>query len=345
MELTLGNTSYFLFTVHDRNTGAKSDADSLPTAAITPDAGSALGYAPTVTKISTGLYRIPVAHSSANGFAVDTWYNVRAVAVQDGQTARLPIARFRLRANAWRGITLGDSISIEFATTNIATQAAQDAASTPAIAIYEDAGGSAMGYTPTPANKATGVYIVTIAATAANGFAANKSYNIVASGTVAGVAGHEVISTFVIRPASSATVIEEALYSRLTNDAGVFALVGLRVYPQVIPQDAAYPAIAYERLTGEHIRSLTGSSQAANPRYELTCWGATRNSAKSVSEAVRGCLDGYVGTVGGVKIMKCILEDDSDNLEQTAGADRQTRYGVTMVFNIWHEESDPPLSA
>ena len=345
MEHTLGNTSYFLFTVHNRSTGALADADALPTAVVKPGAATALAYAPTVARISTGLYRIPVAHTTANGFAVDTWYNVRAVVVQGGVTGRLAIARFRVRANAWRGITVGDSINVEFGTTNVATSAATDATGTPAIAIYEDATGAAMAYTPTPTNSAVGAYEVTVAATAANGFEADKSYNIVASATVSGVAGHEVLSTFVTRPASAAVLIEEAIYSRLTNDAGVFALCGLRVYPQVIPQDAAYPAIEYERLTGEHIRSLAGSSQAANPRYQFHCWGSTRNSAKSVGEALRNCLDGYVGTVGSVTINKCILEDDIDNLEQTAGADRQTRYGVTMTFEFWHDESDPTLSA
>lgn len=343
MEVELGDTTYLNFTTQNNETLAAADAASTPTVAIYEDDGSAMGYTPTAAKHSTGHYYVGIAHTAANGFEEDKWYNVRASGTVASVAGKGLIGRFRVREFAWQEAQLGDTIHMHFETHHPNTGASADAAAdTAAVDVFEDDGHIA-AFDPTVTKKATGEYHVAIAATSGNGFEADKSYNVLASATVNSIAAKGIIGTFKLRPAASSTDIEQALYSRLKNDAGVFGEVGLRIYPQVIPDDASMPAVAYSRVGGEHIRSLTGSSMAANPRYELICWADTLTGAKAVAEQVRDCLDGYSGTIDSVTIHACVLENDSDLLQQQAGADAQRHYGIEMTFNIWHSESDPEL--
>ncbi len=42
--------------------------------------------------------------------------------------------------------------------------------------------------------------------------------------------------------------IEEAIVSKLMSESAITALIGQRLYPQVVPQDVTLPAIAYQRI-------------------------------------------------------------------------------------------------
>lgn len=91
-------------------------------------------------------------------------------------------------------VVLGDTVYFHFGTSSPSTGAATDADSTPAVTVEED--GVAMGYAPTVTNVATGLYRVTVVATAGNGFEAGKRYSGYAVATVGGVAGRDGIFEF-----------------------------------------------------------------------------------------------------------------------------------------------------
>lgn len=347
MQLALGNSTTFHAVSHVRSTGASADLNAVPVLSIFPDAGAALAYSPTAVKIRTGHYRVTVAHTTGNGFVVDTWYNLsqRGVDAVDTDIADSVISgRFELKGTAWFDVRIGDSLSMHFRTRVIATGDEVDADSTPTVESFEDAGDADIGGV-TVANKATGVYVATIAATTANGYEAGKTYNIVATAVIGGVTSREVIGMFKLRAVAAASDIETALYSRLTGDAGVFAIIGARMFPHRVPQQSnQFPCIVYDRTSGEHIRSLAGSSGAAWPRYQLQCWALSYSEAKALGEAVRSALDGFSGTVGTVVINSCLLEDDSDTVEIPPGKDEQRRWAVEQVYKIWHVEVKPTLS-
>jgi len=74
--------------------------------------------------------------------------------------------------------------------------AAANADSTPTCAVYEDATDVAI-LTPTVVSRGVaGLYRVTVAATAANGFEAGKTYNVIATAVVGGVTVRARIATF-----------------------------------------------------------------------------------------------------------------------------------------------------
>jgi hypothetical protein len=91
-------------------------------------------------------------------------------------------------------VGLGDSFYLHVGTSSATTGAATNADSTPTVTIEED--GVAMGYAPTVANVSTGLYRVTIDATAGNGFEAGKRYSAYVSATVGGINGKDGIGEF-----------------------------------------------------------------------------------------------------------------------------------------------------
>jgi len=109
---------------------------------------------------------------------------------------------------------LEETVVLDFTTHSPTTGAAADADSTPTVEVFEDANDTAI-LSPTPAKRTskTGNYRVSVACTAANGFEAAKSYNVVAAATVGGIAGKGVIGRFQIRTRAVDDVLPTASYT------------------------------------------------------------------------------------------------------------------------------------
>ena len=86
--------------------------------------------------------------------------------------------------------------------------------------------------------------------------------------------------------------IETDLYSTLTNDAGVSALVSNRVYPAPAPEGVTFPYCTYQLISGERVTTLPGVGDAKRKRMQVSCHGATYSSAKAVADAVYSAFEG-----------------------------------------------------
>ena len=134
------------------------------------------------------------------------------------------------------------------------------------------------------------------------------------------------------------SVVEEALVSVLKAASAVTNICSTRVYPAVVPQKGTIPALTYQRISGPRIRDLDGPDGMATPRFQINCWSTTYKGAFTLSNAVRGVLDNYSGTVLSVVIHDCALEDEGDMFEPQVGADTEKRYGRRLDFIVWHGE-------
>lgn len=106
--------------------------------------------------------------------------------------------------------------------------------------------------------------------------------------------------------------IETGIYAVLTGDAGVSALVGTRIYPLVVPQDASLPAIAYQRVSGGPTYTQDGDANLTPARFQFTCLGSSYSQAKAVATAVRAAISGASGTWDDVTVGACLVETDQD---------------------------------
>lgn len=93
----LSDSVWLHFGTSSPTTGAATDADSTPTVVVAED-GTDMGYSPTVTNVATGLYKVQIAATAANGFEAGKRYSVYATATVDGITGRDGIAEFEVLA-------------------------------------------------------------------------------------------------------------------------------------------------------------------------------------------------------------------------------------------------------
>jgi len=131
-------------------------------------------------------------------------------------------------------------------------------------------------------------------------------------------------------------MIEAAIFSRLTNDAAVSALISSRVYPLILPQNSILPAVTYTRVSGERVRSLSGPSGLALPRFQIDSWAESFSVVKDLAGKIRKSLDGFRGNVSGVEIKGMSIESDSDLFETINGKDF---YRVRADYFISHVEN------
>ena len=94
----------------------------------------------------------------------------------------------------------------------------------------------------------------------------------------------------------------KAIYSILTSDSDVSAIVGTRVYPQIAAQGAAFPFVVYVLQDTSPSDTKSGVSTLDEVRYDIVVASETYAEASDLTNKIRTALDRYTGTVAGVVI-------------------------------------------
>lgn len=130
--------------------------------------------------------------------------------------------------------------------------------------------------------------------------------------------------------------VESAVYAILKAAGGVTALVGggasPRIYPNVVPQDVAVPAIAYQRISTYRRPVLDGAASLIRPRVQLTILANSYAAAKATAAACMAALDGYRGSIGGVSVGVAAAEDEEDQFGLS-----NNLHAVRQDYFIWHD--------
>jgi hypothetical protein len=122
----------------------------------------------------------------------------------------------------------------------------------------------------------------------------------------------------------SAANVDQALGQKLSGDAGVQAIVGSNptaVYMGLLPQNAIenkhMPAISFWSITeNDPAISHDGASGVFRTRYQFTCWGLTMTDSSNVARAIKKCLHGFRGLVGGYDLGPCLLISSVSQFDQ-----------------------------
>ena len=126
--------------------------------------------------------------------------------------------------------------------------------------------------------------------------------------------------------------IEATLYTRLTTHAGLSALVVLRVYPNHLPQDVAYPAISYRRVTTQRPSNFGADAGIVRARFQIDVWASSYDSASAVREQVRSALQRWTNTSGTV-VQDTLFLDDQELYEDDIDV-----HHFPLDFEIIYEE-------
>ena len=135
------------------------------------------------------------------------------------------------------------------------------------------------------------------------------------------------------------SLIEEAIWKRLTDHSGATALIAKRLYPVIAPQNVMRPFVTYRRVSGIREQSHDGASCLSFDRFQFTAWAddyLRTTGARMVSEQSRLALEGYSGTILSVSINGILMLTELDT------HDVETKlYGVISDFQVAHNEAAP----
>ncbi len=129
--------------------------------------------------------------------------------------------------------------------------------------------------------------------------------------------------------------MEDGLFSFLSGEQTISDLVGSRIFPLKLPQAVTYPAVTYQRIDTERIRSFGGPSGLAHSRIQLDLWDKTYSGVKALADAVRRVLDGFKGLMGAEDIGGVSLLSDSDSPFESG----VEVFRLSQDYSIWHKEN------
>lgn len=137
-------------------------------------------------------------------------------------------------------------------------------------------------------------------------------------------------------------MIEKAIVYLLSNDAGVNALVGSRIFPVFVPAKQPLPAITYQQISGPRDNIMSGASGLVSTRFQINCWAKKYQGAAELADVVREALspkdDGYPKTVAEVRVEAVMLFNENDVPALYGDNEEMNGFGKMLDFNIWFQE-------
>ncbi|NBS62687.1 MAG: DUF3168 domain-containing protein, partial [Microbacteriaceae bacterium] len=97
-------------------------------------------------------------------------------------------------------------------------------------------------------------------------------------------------------------MIGKVIYGRLTTDAAVTGVCGLRIYPDIAPQNVAYPFCIYTIINSIPVEYKDGQSNLEEVTIQVDVYSNNYDTTHNLSNSVRNRLDRFVGTVNNISV-------------------------------------------
>lgn len=127
---------------------------------------------------------------------------------------------------------------------------------------------------------------------------------------------------------------EAFLFQRLTSRTAVSQYISARVFPMIAPTGTPLPLVTYQRTAVERPQSLTGNVGNPVVTLQLTTYGTSYVSVKTVAREVRLAIDGWTGTTANVTIQRSTLTTESDGVEMPQDDQMLPYYTVQQGFEF-----------
>jgi len=128
--------------------------------------------------------------------------------------------------------------------------------------------------------------------------------------------------------------ITGSIRTLLLANTSVSALVSTRAYSDVLPQNAAMPALTYSLIVESPNEHLGGIVDLSRATIQVDCFGITRSSANALADAVRIAIEMYRGTVGTQFINEINYTGARDGYDRSEAGTDQRRFIRSLDFDV-----------
>jgi hypothetical protein len=121
--------------------------------------------------------------------------------------------------------------------------------------------------------------------------------------------------------------IRVAFFLLIGAETDLTNVVGARIYPAPRPQSAVLPCLTYRLITSNPGHDLGAADGTVRSRFQVEAWSRTTAEAAALSVGLFNALDGFVGTVDGIRITWIAKLDEADlsSLESDGTGDPKRR--------------------
>ncbi len=130
-------------------------------------------------------------------------------------------------------------------------------------------------------------------------------------------------------------LLEEGLFSVVTGDTAIQAIISTRMYPRRLPDKSVLPALTYSVVSGQRDGAHDGDSGLPRVRIQINCHANDYLNAKKLAKAVTNKLSGFRGAAGTSGTIACDVEYGPDGFDDVARRDF-----VAVDVLIWHQEGN-----
>ena len=132
-------------------------------------------------------------------------------------------------------------------------------------------------------------------------------------------------------------MINEDLFTKLTGDGGVSALVASRIYPHKTRFKPTYPHITYEVLSDENQYSFSGTLGFKEASIVYQCVAETYRESRLIADAVETSLAAFRGELTTHYCHGLLVEGVRDSKIQTTDDADSFYYAVNVLISVHYE--------
>jgi hypothetical protein len=129
-------------------------------------------------------------------------------------------------------------------------------------------------------------------------------------------------------------LLEESLYSFLTSDSAVSAMVEDRVFAEIAPQKSPLPRIVYTRIATQRTQSLCKTDSKVRALMQIDLYDRTYKGSKDLAKLIFNTLIDFTGNMAGTRVSSVISDSEVDLDDPDPGL-----YRVSQTYFIWFVES------
>ncbi len=124
------------------------------------------------------------------------------------------------------------------------------------------------------------------------------------------------------------------IYGKLANTAPATTILGsTKIYPMVIPQGVALPAITYSQISDPREHAMVGDPNIMHPRYQVSSWSTSYSQVKSLAYQVRLALQD-LQTSTGTNIHRVFFENEIE-MSEVDPMSKEITFHIAQDYIIW----------